>query len=226
MQTTRAKKPLPPLPILSEAKEVLYATPRDESSSHSSITSKTLSLEAHSASSDEEEEEKVKIVHKHRGSDVGKSQSIKEDSPSINDVPNSLFGKKKHYKYVVISEVYADAKKLSLAIQGEYHMHVKASSFVTLVSEEFVIIVCTPKTIFNHCRVANSLIRTQNGKVAVVCILSELARKEIVANKSLMMSLMDEDHILFASYDKEGELTNLYKFWVEIENIIKMVTSG
>ena len=55
----------------------------------------------------------------------------------------------------------------------------------------------------------DSLIRSQKGRAVCVCILPELTRRNIVDTKQKMIAFMNGDHIVFASYDEEKELTNL-----------------
>ena len=66
----------------------------------------------------------------------------------------------------------------------------------------------------------DSLIRSQKGRAVCVCILPELTRRNIVDTKQKMIAFMNGDHIVFASYDEEKELTNLEKFWREVDSIV------
>ena len=138
-------------------------------------------------------------------------------------VLSSSLSKRKHRTYIVISEMYKDAKRLCSAIEGEYHMHVTTSQFLSVMTgDEVVIVVCTPRSIFNHCKVMNSLIRSQNGKAVCVCVLPELNRRDIVDEKRKMMSMMNEDNIVFVTYDRRdtSEITTLDKFWREVDYIV------
>lgn len=202
---TLKKKGLPKIPINREvsSKNILYPDSSSDSDSQSV-----------------EEKEKISL----RFPRTPFFPSTKKASPLF--VQNSvqiLPKKRKHTTYIVISNNYEDAEKLTSSIKGEYHMHVKPNQFISVASEEeFIIVVCTPKTIFDHCRIMNTLIRAQKGKAACVCVLPELNRKAIVDEKIKMMSMMSEDHIIFVSYDKKDpkEITTLEKFWREIDSII------
>jgi len=232
----KKKKALPKIPIVY-SKSILYPSPPGSPKNPDSDSTHT---ESDITSSSEKE------VITHRPSNISYASDAPDlvfppilpsvykpnrpsqplpSVPSVHSLPSlasSPFSKKKHHTYLVISEIYKDAERLCFAIQGEYHMHVKTSQFLSVViSDEVAIVVCTPKSIFNHCKVMNSLIRSQNGKAVCVCVLPELNRRAIVDEKQKMMSMMNENNIVFVAYDKKDhtEITTLEKFWREVDSI-------
>lgn len=225
MEVQRKKRDLPIPPIKNSvhvdrnisSRNVLYPS----NSSSESSPRETLGAEEKIDTPKTSSEDQVKLVIT---PDIKKRSFFKDlikQEPSSHLAP--IVSSSKKINYVVISNEYEDAKKFANAIQGEYHMHVKTNHFISVIDpDDMVIVVCTPKTIFDHCRIMGSLIRSQKGKAVCVCILPELNRKDIVDQKLKMMSMMNEDHILFASYDKKqfGEITLLEKFWKEVDSFL------
>jgi hypothetical protein len=145
--------------------------------------------------------------------------------PPQTHTPPGVY-KKKHHTYVIVSETTNESQKLCYAIQDEHHMHVSTAPLISVFTNEVIIVVCTQKgvstTSGGGCRVVNPLIRSQNGKVVCVCILPELNRRDIVDTKRKMMLMMNEDHIVFASYDRRhpNELYTPEKFWEDVHSVI------
>lgn len=178
-------KPLPKIPVSS--RDILYDSETSSSSKElSKLPYDDILRSRENNSVSEEELIRIPTVN------ITPMIALKIDASPVNNttvnMAHSPVFRRRHHHYVVASSMVDESSRFCSAVRGEYHMHVEAASFISIVKDDDVILLlCWPDTISDHCRMMDRLIQTQKGKAICVCIVHKMERKHIVKAKEVMI---------------------------------------